>query len=124
MAVPVLADLRATLGDLANRKKRAVLRPLELGRERLEVRVRRLPAGAMLLQPSGQLCDELRERLKRGLQDLSAKGRERLAGVAGLLSPMILNRLLKETERSLTSQRLPQGFCLETYRKAGCALGC
>lgn len=122
MAVPVLADLRATLGDLANRKKRAVLRPLELGRERLEVRVRRLPAGAMLLQPSVQLFDELSERLKRGLQDLSAKGRERLAGVAARLSPMILNRLLKETERSLSSHRLPQGFLSRSISEKQAAL--
>lgn len=51
MAVPVRRELAATLDDLAARKKRAILRPVSLGRERLEARVRRLPKAEALLGP-------------------------------------------------------------------------
>ncbi|MDE2301477.1 MAG: exodeoxyribonuclease VII large subunit, partial [Sphingomonadales bacterium] len=49
MAVPVRAELLAQLAELGLRKRRAVLRPLELGRERLEARARRLPRPEALL---------------------------------------------------------------------------
>jgi exodeoxyribonuclease VII large subunit len=43
MAVPVREELRAALGELGLRQRRAVVRPLALGRERLEVRARVCP---------------------------------------------------------------------------------
>ncbi|MEM8724871.1 MAG: exodeoxyribonuclease VII large subunit, partial [Pseudomonadota bacterium] len=87
MAVPVRADLEATLADFAARQRRAVHRPVELGRERLEARVRRMPRAETLLQPQAQRLDELSERLRRGLTDRAGQGRERLTGIAARLSP-------------------------------------
>ncbi|MEP1606753.1 MAG: exodeoxyribonuclease VII large subunit, partial [Marinomonas sp.] len=75
MAVPVRADLAAFLGDLGTRQSRAIYRPIELGRERLEARVKRMPAREQLLQPQAQRLDDLSERLRRGLTDRAAEGR-------------------------------------------------
>ncbi|MBD2843142.1 exodeoxyribonuclease VII large subunit [Erythrobacter rubeus] len=106
MAVPVRVDLDATLADFANRQRRAVYRPVELGRERLESRVRRLPRAENLLQPQAQRLDELSDRLRRGLMDRAAQGRERLAGTASRLSPSALTRAHSEAQRRLERARL------------------
>ncbi|MBU7580596.1 MAG: exodeoxyribonuclease VII large subunit [Porphyrobacter sp.] len=106
MAVPVRADLAFTLTDLAARQRRAVYRPVELGRERLEARVRLLPRPENLLQPQAQRLDDLAERLRRALGDRSAKGREQLAGVAARLSPGLLTRSAAEAQRRLDRARL------------------
>ncbi len=106
MAVPVRADLAFTLSDLATRQRRAVYRPVELGRERLAARTRLLPRPENLLAPQTQRLDELSERLRRALGDRSAKGRERLAGAAARLSPSLLSRTAAEAQRRLDRARL------------------
>lgn len=106
MAVPVRADLAATLTDFAGRQRRAVHRPVELGRERLEARIRRMPRAQTLLQPQAQRLDDLSERLRRGLMDRAGKGREQLAGVAAQLSPRMLLRAHEERARRLERARL------------------
>lgn len=106
MAVPVRADLMLTLADFAARQRRAVYRPVELGRERLAARVRLLPRPENLLQPQAQRLDDLSERLRRGLSERSAKGRERLAGAAARLSPSLLARSAAEARRRLDRARL------------------
>ncbi len=106
MAVPVRADLNATLGDLANRQRRAVYRPVELGRERLEARTRQMPKPEQLLQVQTQRLDDLSERLRRGLRDRAGQGRERLAGAAARLSPSLLRRSVQDGERRLARARL------------------
>lgn len=106
MAVPVRADLAFTLADLAQRQRRAVYRPVELGRERLAARVRLLPRPENLLAPQAQRLDDLSERLRRALGDRSAKGRERLAGVAARLTPSLLSRSVAEAQRRLDRARL------------------
>ncbi|MFM7349092.1 MAG: exodeoxyribonuclease VII large subunit [Erythrobacter sp.] len=106
MAVPVRADLAFTLSDLATRQRRAVWRPLELGRERLDARARMLPRPENLLAPQAQKLDDLSERLRRALGDRSARGRERLAGVAARLSPSLLSRSAAEAQRRLDRARL------------------
>jgi exodeoxyribonuclease VII, large subunit len=106
MAVPVRADLAFTLSDLGTRQRRAVYRPVELGRERLESRARLLPRPENLLQPQAQRLDDLAERLRRGLGERSSKGRERLAGVAARLSPSLLTRSAAEAQRRLERTRL------------------
>ena len=106
IAVPVRADLVATVADFANRQRRAVYRPIELGRERLEARARRIPRPEALLQPQIQRLDELSERLRRGLVDRSAGGRERLAGVSARLSPRLLEAGLRDARRRLEGARL------------------
>ena len=106
IAVPVRADLRATLDDLAGRQRRCVHRPVELGRERLEARVRRMPRAETLLQPQAQRLDELSERLRRGLTDRASVGREQLAGVATRLSPRVLIRAHSDASQRLARARL------------------
>jgi exodeoxyribonuclease VII large subunit len=110
MAVPVRADLAFTLSDLATRQRRAVYRPVELGRERLAARARLLPRPENLLQPQAQRLDDLSERLRRALGDRSARGSERLAGVAARLSPSLLSRSAAEAQRRLDRARLSPGL--------------
>ncbi|OYX15849.1 MAG: exodeoxyribonuclease VII large subunit, partial [Sphingomonadales bacterium 32-67-7] len=81
-------------------------RPVELGRERLAARARLLPRPENLLAPQTQRLDDLAERLRRSLGDRSAKGRERLAGVAARLSPTLLTRSTAEAARRLERARL------------------
>lgn len=106
MAVPVRADLVAAVADLANRQRRAVLRPVELGRERLAARVQRMPKLEALFQPYAQRLDELTERLKRGLRDRAGQGREKLAGTSARLSPSLLKRSVDDAARQLARIRL------------------
>ncbi|MEM6586605.1 MAG: exodeoxyribonuclease VII large subunit, partial [Pseudomonadota bacterium] len=109
-AVPVRIDLEATLADFAARQRRAVHRPVELGRERLEARVRRMPRPEALLQPQTQRLDELNEGLRRGLTLLAGQGREQLAGAAARLSPAVLQRAKREADRRLGAVRLVPGL--------------
>ncbi|MBX7482183.1 exodeoxyribonuclease VII large subunit [Qipengyuania qiaonensis] len=104
MAVPVRAELAATLADFEARKKRAILRPVQLGRERLQARTDRLPRREALLEPHAQALDDLAERLRRGLQDRASQGREKLSNLR--LSPAVLERNLREARRALTGQKL------------------
>lgn len=104
MAVPVRAELAATIEDLAHRKKRAIARPVTLGRERLDARVKRLPKPEALLQPQVQRLDDLSERLRRGLKDRTARGRERLGSLR--LTPATLQRGLRDARQKLDANRL------------------
>ena len=104
MAVPVRAELAATLADFRARQQRAILRPVQLGRERLEARVQRLPAPQALLQPQAQRLDELGERLRRALGDRAASGREQLAKQR--LAPAALERAARDARAALTRARL------------------
>ena len=107
MAVPVRADLAAALVDLAHRKRRCAMAPVTLGRERLAVRADRLPTGATLIQPQSQRLDDLAERLRRGLVDRAAAGRERLARQR--LSPASLNAAGRRAATALQTIRfVPQ----------------
>ncbi|MCP5384948.1 MAG: exodeoxyribonuclease VII large subunit [Altererythrobacter sp.] len=104
IAVPVRAELAATLEDFSARQKRAILRPVTLGRERLEARAQRLPTPETLLQPQAQRLDDLSDRLRRGLRDRAAHGRERLAKLR--LSPATLQRGLRDAREGLGRARL------------------
>ena len=117
MAVPVRADLMLTLADFGVRQRRAVYRPVELGRERLAARARLMPRPENLLQPQAQRLDDLSERLRRALGDRSAKGRERLAGVAARLSPSLLSRSAAEAQRRLERARLSPALVERALRQ-------
>ena len=106
MAVPVRADLAATLADLAKRQSRAVHRPVELGRERLEARLRRLPKTDQILQAKVQRLDDLSDRLRRGLMDRAGLGREKLVAASSRLSPNVLTRAARDAQRKLAQARL------------------
>lgn len=90
IAVPVREELVGQLAELALRKRRAVVRPLQLGRERLAARAERLPAPAALLSPHAQKLDELAERLRRGLVDRTQLARGELQRTAARLSLPLL----------------------------------
>ena len=108
IAVPVRAELAATLADFVHRQRQCALRPVAMGRERLEARVQRLPNPDALLQPQAQKLDDLSERLRRGLVDRAAAGRERLSNLR--LSPAILRRTMREARTALIAQRLTPGL--------------
>lgn len=100
MAVPVRADLQAQLDELALRKRRCALRPVTLGRERLEARVQRLPRPETILAAKAQKLDELSERLRRGLQDQERAKRDQLNHTAAKLSlPLLRHRVQASAER-------------------------
>ncbi|QIQ87425.1 exodeoxyribonuclease VII large subunit [Erythrobacter sp.] len=119
MAVPVRRDLALALADFANRKARAVYRPVELGHERLEARAQRLPRPEELLQPQAQRLDEATERLRRGLLDRAGQGRERLANWGPRLHPGMLRRGHAEAQRRLASARLVPSLVERPLRDAG-----
>ena len=102
MAVPVRLELAATLDELAYRKRRCALRPVTLGRERLEARVQRLPKPEAILAAKAQKLDDLSERLRRGLRDEAAAKREQLGRTASRLSlPLLRHRVERCDERLL-----------------------
>ncbi|GGE04432.1 exodeoxyribonuclease 7 large subunit [Tsuneonella deserti] len=103
IAVPVLRELAATLADFAHRKQRCALRPVELGRERLEARVKRLPQPTTLLAPQAQKLDDLSERLRRGLRDSASRSRERLQHDRARLVPSLLTHRLERGRDRLTA---------------------
>lgn len=108
LAVPVKRELAATVDDLALRQRKVVMRPVELGRERLEARMARMPGREQLLQGPAQRLDEAGERLRRGLLDRAALGREALGRQR--LSPAMLERNLRDAEQRLAGVRLVPGL--------------
>jgi exodeoxyribonuclease VII large subunit len=107
IAVPVLRDLVAALEDFAHRKRRSITRPVALGRERLEARVRRLPRPDALLAPQAQKLDDLSERLRRGLRERAGQARERLLHDRARLAPVLLtHRLERGRDRLAATARL------------------
>ena len=104
LAVPVRRELLAQLADLGLRQRRAITRPLDLGRERLAARAQRLPRIEALLQPQAQKLDELAERLRRALQNRAGQGREKLAQLR--LTPALLNARTREAGQRLAAARL------------------
>jgi exodeoxyribonuclease VII large subunit len=100
MAVPVRAELAANLAELALRKQRCALRPVALGRERLEARVRHLPKPEALLAAKAQRLDEAGERLRRALRERAQAARGRLDAQSGKLSlPLLRHRVERANER-------------------------
>ncbi|MXP10789.1 exodeoxyribonuclease VII large subunit [Pseudoblastomonas halimionae] len=104
MAVPVRAELAGWIAELGQRQGAAARRPVTLGRERLQARAERLPGTDTLFQPYAQRLDDLADRLKRGLTERAAHGRERLGALR--LSPALLQGQLREQAARLAGQRL------------------
>jgi len=100
MAVPVRAELAANLAELGLRKRRCAARPVALGRERLEARVRHLPRPEALLAGKAQRLDEAGERLRRALRERAQAARGRLDTQSGKLSlPLLRHRVERAEER-------------------------
>ncbi|MBU1605361.1 MAG: exodeoxyribonuclease VII large subunit, partial [Alphaproteobacteria bacterium] len=120
LAVPVRAELAATLADLGHRQRQCALRPVSLGRERLEARVGRLPRPEALLQGPAQRLDEQGERLRRALRDRASRGREALGRLR--LSPAILERGLRDGRLALAGQRLESALVARPLAERRAAL--
>ncbi|HVR90108.1 MAG TPA: exodeoxyribonuclease VII large subunit [Novosphingobium sp.] len=100
MAVPVRSELANQLAELELRKRRAVVRPVALGRERLAARAQRLPSLTALLQSPIQRLDEQGERLRRGLGERIGIARTALQRDAGRLPlPLLAARLDRARDR-------------------------
>ncbi len=100
IAVPVREELLAQLIELTLRKRRSVVRPVALGRERLEARVQRLPRAEALLSPYAQRLDDLGERLRRGLGERIVFSRGALQRDSARLSaPLLVARLDRARDR-------------------------
>lgn len=108
MAVPVRADLAVTLDEYALRQRRAITRPVSLGRERLEARVQRLPKPEALVAQASQKLDDLVERLRRGLSDRAAQARSALqSDKARLSAPLLMARLERGHDRLAAARLTP-----------------
>lgn len=100
LAVPVKAELDNQLAELALRQRRAVQRPLQLGRERLAARAERLPQPQNLLSAHVQRLDGEAERLRRALVDRTQLARGELQRSAGRLSlPLVTARIAQASGR-------------------------
>jgi len=110
IAVPVLREIRATLDEFGLRQRKCALRPVELGRERLEARVSRLPKPEALAAQPAQRLDDLAERLRRGLADRAAKARDRLQSDSARLSAPLLRARLDQAQHRLDALRLARAL--------------
>lgn len=106
MAVPVREDLLATVAEMALRARRAAVRPVVLGRERLEARAQRLPTPQDLIAIKAQALDDANERLRRGLGGVAQQAGVRLQRAAGRLSLPLLSARLDRARDRLVAQRL------------------
>ena len=91
-AVPVLADLRYTLGALGLRQDRCVRKGVENRAERAAALARRLPGPRALLGLRQQRFDDLTDRLPRALRGGAERWRLRVERSAQSLRPALLDR--------------------------------
>ncbi len=96
IAVPVRSELQLQIGDLQQRLKRALVRYIRRGNERIEAT--RLPRPERLLETKRQRFDAIGERLPTAVRGLVERRRARLETVsAGLISPkqVVLGKRVK-----------------------------
>jgi exodeoxyribonuclease VII large subunit len=106
MAVPVRAELLATVRELGLRAGRCARRYREHGGERLAAIARHLPAPDRLLAPQRQKLDDFGERLPRALGRRLAEARGELAQAAGALRPGLLAARVQRGREQLAAARL------------------
>lgn len=107
LAVPVLADLRHTIGSLALRTDRCVRRYHDRGSERLAALVRVLPRRDQLLGPQRQRADDAAQRLDRTLALRLERAGAALDRVGHKLRPaMLADRLHVARDRLDRTGRL------------------
>ncbi|CAN7707573.1 exodeoxyribonuclease VII large subunit [Mesorhizobium sp. LjRoot246] len=98
IAVPVKADLEATLVSLGARLKAAVLRNFERKRQAARAAARALPSPDQLLALPRRRLDEATSRLGRGL--LVSTERKRARFFAVKLTPAMLSQRIAEARRN------------------------
>ena len=134
MAVPVLADLRLTLGGYGQRSEKCVRRYHQRGRERLDALVRVLPRRDALLGPQRQRADDLGARLDRGLERRVGVARGQLDRSSAALRLSTLERQLERArDRVKATWRLVEtlgpnaildrGYAFVSARPSGAVVG-
>ncbi|NGN40357.1 exodeoxyribonuclease VII large subunit [Mesorhizobium sp. CGMCC 1.15528] len=98
IAVPVKADLEATLANLGARLKGCMSRNFDRKRQALRAAARALPSPDQLLALPRRHFDEATSRLSRALIVSTERKRARLSAIR--LSPATLDRRLAETRRT------------------------
>jgi len=107
-AVPVKADLEATLASLSARLKACMSRGFDRRRQALRSAARALPSGDQILAEPRRRFDEATSRLGRALELSTERKRARLN--TARLTPATLERRLAEARRHLerAGQQLPK----------------
>ncbi|MER9436197.1 exodeoxyribonuclease VII large subunit [Mesorhizobium sp. M0618] len=116
IAVPVKADLEATLASLGARLKAAVLRNFERKRQAARAAARALPSPDQLLALPRRRLDEATSRLGRGL--LVSTERKRARFFAVKLTPAMLSQRIAEARRTNERNLLRAQGALRTLARA------
>jgi exodeoxyribonuclease VII large subunit len=106
MAVPVRADLLATVREMGLRTERCARRYRDHAAEKLAAVTRHLPQPDRLLGPQRQRLDDLGERLPRALARRATEARRELAEAAGALRPALLAQRVAQSRTRLAAVRL------------------
>ncbi|ATU92648.1 exodeoxyribonuclease VII large subunit [Phyllobacterium zundukense] len=112
MAVPVKADLQATVATLGARLAAGMSRYLDRRRQAQRALARALPSADQLLALPRRHFDETAARLGRALQANTQKKRGEFDGCARQLSPRLLEQRFREKRREINvlTNRLPHGL--------------
>lgn len=112
MAVPVRADLQATLASHAARLSSAMSRYLDQRRQMQRALTRAMPNADQLLALPRRHFDEVSSRLGRGLQTLTQHKKAQFDGLARQFSPHLLSRKIAEHKRVTLqlNERLPRAL--------------
>lgn len=116
IAVPVKADLEATLASLGARLKAAVLRNFERKRQAARAAARALPSPDQLLALPRRHLDEATSRLGRGLTVSTERKRARFFAVK--LTPAMLSQRIAEARRTNDSNLLRAQGALRALTRA------
>lgn len=119
IAVPVRAELAATVMDLAQRQLRAQTRLFEGSEQKLTSLSRALPKLTELLAMPSQKFDSLADRLRLSLNENVGKHRLRFSGSASRLRPgLVQNTVQRGGERtSELSKRLNSAILLNQNQR-------
>lgn len=119
LAVPVLRDLATALAEFGLRQRKSALRPVDLGRERLEARAQRLPRPEAIVAQAQQKLDDLAEGLRRGLADCALRAERLLQSDAARLSAPLLSARLGRASERLAAARLTPGLVIRPLAERG-----
>jgi exodeoxyribonuclease VII large subunit len=123
MAVPVLREISAALDEFGLRQRKCASRPVQLGRERLEARLLRMPRPEAIVALKTQALDELADRLRRGLSDRAARARDVMQHDRHRLSKALLQANARRADERLAAlDRLRRSLDPRAPLKRGYAL--
>ncbi|HWI85782.1 MAG TPA: exodeoxyribonuclease VII large subunit, partial [Sphingomonas sp.] len=123
MAVPVRAELLASVRELGLRGGRCARRYREHAGERLAAVARHLPPPDRLLAPQRQRMDDLGDRLPRALGRRLADARGELGRAAGAIRPGVLAAKVQRGRERLAAARLRPDLVVRRVADARDRLG-